>query len=755
VATFVVVLRLSLAVVYAAAAIGKLLTPGSTDLLIETFRLSPKLRPAVNALSVLELGVGAALLFPLTSRVAAAVSCLLLSLFCALVVASISRGLAGTCNCFGRLHSSKLGWSTVVRNTVLISASAIVVVASDQPRVSLLVNVLAGATRNVWITVAVAVVTVSFVTALLLSWALRGRSRELTDEGALDGGTGPFAQRHGPPVDPSSAQVVLLDGRVTTLAERLAANTRNILVFIDPACGPCRSLLPDLQRLWSHTTDRLLLVTRGPVDLNRDLLAEFPRDRSLVDVNDTLMIRYGVRATPSAVVLSASGFRQEALAVGPAAIRDLASHPAYDGRAPGSTGKSGASPNEPSRQVSDWGLSPLTSPLQAMLSRRETLAAGMSAGVLTAVATRLGRAVDLTTKLLAPRDKGVQCPTCGTCMICEAPAAGSRPKKLDCRPCHEKCTANDLCANYANKLPAYLSIHSYLLAQGFSQSGEPAALGLQQNGTLSFIGTNTSFTSKSSASPDALLMYTLTNTAGTASAAIFNSEGKITSVVATNSAGQVVTIDVPVSPALPSGAAARTTSVEGGARSAIDSDLAHEEPRPQSDTLPEPERTYVGDEVASCEEVCSAALALLIGVLTPLAAAGEAASITTIKLALPLVKGILSAVIGGGFSNDLALTTMGAAYTGASLLNLGEESEFSADIAKDKITSTAEQVICSTLVCTIKLEGCCNYTGACYDLDAVCERNCPGGLKHPLAHCDVYLTRLGKKIKISTLVPGL
>jgi hypothetical protein len=116
---------------------------------------------------------------------------------------------------------------------------------------------------------------------------------------------------------------------------------------------------------------------------------------------------------------------------------------------------------------------------------------------------------------------------------------------------------------------------------------------------------------------------------------------------------------------------------------------------------------------------------------------------------------MLSAAIGGGSENDLALTTMGAAYTAASLLNLGEESAFSADIAKDKISSLAEQIICSTLVCTLKLEGCCNYTGACYDLDSVCERNCPGGLAHPLAHCDVYLTRLGKKIKISSIVPGL
>ena len=487
-------------------------------------------------------------------------------------------------------------------------------------------------------------------------------------------------------------------------------------------------------------TDGLVLVTRGPLDLNRELLAGFPEDRSVLDHDDVLMTRYGVLATPAAVVLSASGARPEALVVGPEAIRGLTGQPAGQVAEPASA-RSGARLSEPGRQAPGRVLSPLTSSLQAMLSRREALTAGVSAGVLAPVLTRLGRTVDLTARLVSTTSNGVQCPTCGTCMICEAPAAGSRPKELVCRPCKQKCTANDLCVNYANKLPAYLSIHAYLLAQGFSQNGEPTALGLQQNGTLSFIGTNTVFKSKSSASPNALLMYTLTNTAGTASAAILNSEGKITSVVATNSAGQVVAIDVPLSPTMASNAAARTTSEQAGA------------PR-RSEVPPEPQTTAVGDEPASCEEVCSAALALMIGVLTPLAAAGEAASITTIKLALPLLKGILSAAIGGGSETDLALATMGAAYTGASLLNLGEESAFGADVAKDKVTSTAEQLICSTLVCNVKLEGCCNYTGACYDLDTVCERNCPGGLKHPLAHCDVYLTRLGKKIKISTLLPG-
>ena len=134
-ATFGVVLRLTLAMVYAAAAFGKLLSPRSTPLLLETFRLSPRLKLAVQALPALELTVAGALLVARTSRIAAAVSCLLLVLFSALVVRNISQGLAGTCNCFGRLHSSRIGWSTVVRNMVLISASALIAVPSDQARI--------------------------------------------------------------------------------------------------------------------------------------------------------------------------------------------------------------------------------------------------------------------------------------------------------------------------------------------------------------------------------------------------------------------------------------------------------------------------------------------------------------------------------------------------------------------------------------------------------------------------------------------
>ena len=250
------------------------------------------------------------------------------------------------CNCFGRLHSSKIGWNMIVRNVVLISVSTLIVVPSDQSSISLLVDGLAEVSQNAWLDAAVAVAVSSLVAALLHNRFLQGRGTEPIDDGASKEDRVGFAASGGPRPDPVSVPVVLLDGRVTTLQETLAGDTRNVLVFIDPACGPCRSLLPGLQGLWSLMADRLFVVTRGTTDFSRDLLAGFPADRSLVNVNDALMIRYGVLATPSAVVLSAAGALVEALVVGPTAIQNLASHSAYDRGAPWSASSSRSALNE-------------------------------------------------------------------------------------------------------------------------------------------------------------------------------------------------------------------------------------------------------------------------------------------------------------------------------------------------------------------------------------------------------------------------
>ena len=64
--------------------------------------------------------VTAVLLFPLASAWWGGLAALtLLLLFIAGISVTMARGQAPDCHCFGQLHSEPVGWSTLVRNTVL------------------------------------------------------------------------------------------------------------------------------------------------------------------------------------------------------------------------------------------------------------------------------------------------------------------------------------------------------------------------------------------------------------------------------------------------------------------------------------------------------------------------------------------------------------------------------------------------------------------------------------------------------------
>src|SRR6185436_11798175 len=51
----------------------------------------------------------------------------LLTLFTLAIAFNLMRGRAPDCRCFGQLHSSPVGWGTVVRNLVLAAFAALLV----------------------------------------------------------------------------------------------------------------------------------------------------------------------------------------------------------------------------------------------------------------------------------------------------------------------------------------------------------------------------------------------------------------------------------------------------------------------------------------------------------------------------------------------------------------------------------------------------------------------------------------------------
>ena len=104
--------------------------------------------------------------------------------------------------------------------------------------------------------------------------------------------------------------------------------------------------------------------------------------------------------------------------------------------------------------------------------------------------------------------------------------------------------------------------------------------------------------------------------------------------------------------------------------------------------------------------------------------------------------GFAASLFAGGIG--LANTASGAALS--ALLPLVQSASLVNGVI-DGLTgldnALGQTAFCEDYACKL-LKFCCNYSGHCNESDAQCEHDCPGGLAHPMAHCDAYLD--GKRV---------
>jgi Methylamine utilisation protein MauE len=112
-----IVIRLGMAAMFAAAAFGKIADPSGTRQAVKDFAVPARLiRPIAAVLPVGELVLAGGLVLDRTSRFAAAGAAALLAIFAGAVARLIRRGLRVECRCFGSLRSSVAGPRTIMRN---------------------------------------------------------------------------------------------------------------------------------------------------------------------------------------------------------------------------------------------------------------------------------------------------------------------------------------------------------------------------------------------------------------------------------------------------------------------------------------------------------------------------------------------------------------------------------------------------------------------------------------------------------------
>ena len=153
--------------------------------------------------------------------------------------------------------------------------------------------------------------------------------------------------------------LVGLHGETMTLDALRAADRPVLLLFMDPGCGPCNALLPEVGRWQREQAAQLTLaiVTRGTAEANRAKSAEHGIAHVLLQHDREVSTAYQAHGTPSMVLVRPDGTIGSAVASGPEAIQALVTawrEPRWAERTPAS-----ARPDPADRRTIQWQMSEL------------------------------------------------------------------------------------------------------------------------------------------------------------------------------------------------------------------------------------------------------------------------------------------------------------------------------------------------------------------------------------------------------------
>jgi thiol-disulfide isomerase/thioredoxin len=316
------ILRLLLACVFAAAAAGKLADRPGARAAASGFGVPAALAGTVAvALPIAELAVAVLFVPVATAPVAAVAALALLVVFGVAIAAAIARHEAPDCHCFGALHSAPAGPATLARNAGLALVAGAVLTGTPLSATAWIGD-LTGPERAALAVAAVALAIAAGCAAL--AWQLlRAHGRLLRRIDRLEAGPSAALPPAGEPA-PDFA-LASLGGGTVTLDRLRRPGSPVLLVFSDPNCGPCRALLPVLAT-WQRRLARRLsvaVVSTGDAERVRAEAAEHGLANVLLAPDRAVSQAYGAAGTPSAVLIDADGRRRGAVAAGQPAIQAL------------------------------------------------------------------------------------------------------------------------------------------------------------------------------------------------------------------------------------------------------------------------------------------------------------------------------------------------------------------------------------------------------------------------------------------------
>lgn len=327
--------RIVLSAVFGVAGVAKLVDRAGSRKSLTEFGVPELVAPTVAwLLPAMELSFAVALLRSSWAAWGAIGALLLLGMFVAGIANSMMRGRRPACRCFGQLHSSPAGWTTLVRNMVLAGLAALIVWQGPGASVIAAVTApsyLASGSSRTHLVLEVVVAGQAVFALVLLYHLLRQNGRMLLRIDALEARLGiaadqPVPAASGLPIGSTAPAFSLesLNGGAVTLDALQLGGRPVVLFFTDAACSPCTAALPEVARWQREHAGHVVIVpiARGGAEANRAKARENGVQNVLLQIGSEVADAYRAGGTPSAVLV-AGGQIASPVAGGVDAIRDL------------------------------------------------------------------------------------------------------------------------------------------------------------------------------------------------------------------------------------------------------------------------------------------------------------------------------------------------------------------------------------------------------------------------------------------------
>lgn len=301
--------------IFAVAGVAKLLDLKGSVAAVEGFGVpEPFSRPIGYGLPIAEIAIAIAMLPIAATRWSAGAGALLMAVFVAAMAVNLAQGKRPDCHCFGKLHSAPIGWQTITRNGAI--GIAAVVIATAGPGASLItwLDDLDGQGQFLLglLLIALAVLAWQSWTLEQLSRSTAALTTRINTIDDLVNGEGEGIDRNPGPKPGTEApgfRLPAIGKGLVSLDNLRALGKPSLLVFAEPSCSVCNTLMPKLGR-WSRDLEQVLtiaVVTTGSEEENRKKVDRHGLPWVLLQERREVTMAYRVPGAPAAILVDREG----------------------------------------------------------------------------------------------------------------------------------------------------------------------------------------------------------------------------------------------------------------------------------------------------------------------------------------------------------------------------------------------------------------------------------------------------------------